>query len=472
MQVRSSNGPQSLWSSYSVETQKANSSKEVGLSYADGVIATNFHVVGNAYTCRVKLSSGDVYDDVSILQTDERKDIAIIQIRGMNLPALTMADSDQVKVGSTVYAVGAPLGLEGSITSGLISSIRPVNEMFSWAEGFRVMQISTPVTHGSSGCPVLNEKGEVIGLVFAARVEGQNLNAAIPINYVHPLVSTSVAATALKQFPKAVPTNVTATPKVINESINGLAGVYSGNWASENFPSSGSLVITISVKDQLATVNAVFTGSEVLNQEEFVAKFTSIGSGVLKMEYVGKTTGITGTGILNDGRFSGDYKFDPDSGKWSLALKGMPDAPIVVTAPPTAPSKGVSTKDDYEYGSLSELRGIKKIYIQTGIETSYREQIIKELEKTGLNLQILASEENAECVIIFRNELINEPWFSGGTAIVEKSLGQGMVILVGKGQQRHKLLYKFRETKDSWFEGKPIGKFAKIVAAGFKDANR
>ena len=69
---------------------------------ADGVIATNFHVVGNAYTCRVKLSSGDVYDDVSILQTDERKDIAIIQIRGMNLPALTMADSDQVEVGSTV----------------------------------------------------------------------------------------------------------------------------------------------------------------------------------------------------------------------------------------------------------------------------------------------------------------------------------------------------------------------------------
>jgi len=190
------------------------------------------------------------------------------------------------------------------------------------------------------------------------------------------------------------------------------------------------------------------------------------------MEYVGKTTGITGTGILNDGRFSGDYKFDPDSGKWSLALKGMPDAPIVVTAPPTAPSKGVSTKDDYEYGSLSELRGIKKIYIQTGIETSYREQIIRALEKTGLNLQILASEENAECVIIFRNELINEPWFSGSAAIVEKSLGQGMVILVGKGQQRHKLLYKFRETKDSWFEGKPIGKFAKIVAAGFKDANR
>ena len=444
---------------------------------ADGVIATNFHVGGNAQTCRVKLSNGDVYDDVSILQTDERKDIAIIQIRGINLPALTMADSDQVKVGSTVYAVGAPLGLEGSITSGLISAIRPVNEMFSWADGFRVMQISTPVTHGSSGCPVLNEKGEVIGLVFAARVEGQNLNAAIPINYVHPLISTSIAATALKQFPKSAPVGVATTPRVANDGISSVAGVYSGNWASEKFPVSGSLIITVLVKDDVATVKAVFTGSEILNQEDLVAKFTSIGGGVWKMEYTGKSPGITGTGILNEGRFSGDYRFEPDdAGKWTLALKGMPDAPTVaVTAPPSTPvqaSNGASTREDYEYGSLSELRGIKKIYIDSGVKTKYRDQIIKELQKLKLDLQMLGSEDQAECVVVFDSKVIYEPWYSGSQAVVDKESGVGMVFLVGRGGKRDRLLYTFTDKQNTWFESKPITNFAKKVAKAFQDANR
>lgn len=439
---------------------------------SDGVIATNFHLCGKAESGRVKLANGDIYDDVSILETDERKDIAIIKIRGTGLPALSMADSDQVKIGSTVYAVGAPLGLEGSITSGLVSSIRPVSEMFAWADGFRVMQISTPVTHGSSGCPVLNERGEVIGLVFAGRPDGQNLNAAIPINYVQPLVSTKNLGTALKQLPKSAQTAIGTTPKVANDSIGGVAGVYSGNWASEKFPGSGTLVITISLKGDIATVKAVFTGSDVLNEEDFVAKFTSIGDGVWKMEYIGKTTGITGTGILDGGRFRGDYKFEPDAGKWTLALRGAPDEPVAVTAAPPARSTGSSTSEDYEYGSLSELRGIKKIYIDTGANTSYRDQIAKELQKLKLGLQILGSDGEAECYVLFDSKVIYEPWFSGSSAIVDKESGAGMVFLVGRNGRRHKLLYTLKDKQDTWFERKPIAKFAKALAKAFQDANR
>lgn len=288
----------------------------------DGVIATNYHVCGNAQSGRVKLRNGDIYDDVSVLETDERKDIAILKIKAIGLPALSMADSDQLKIGSTVYAIGAPLGLEGSITPGIVSSIRPAREMFSWAEGFRIIQISTPVTHGSSGSPLLNESGDVIGLVFAGRQEGQNLNAAIPINYVAPLVNTIKVGIALNHLPRTNPQNSSQTNEVRKRTIDDLAGVYIGRWASDRYGVAGNLAMTLTVTNGVARITAVFTGSEYLNQDELRGTFTEMGAGVWKLDYVGKKSKIKGTGLFKDGRFVGDYKFKKfiwtDVGRWVL----------------------------------------------------------------------------------------------------------------------------------------------------------
>jgi S1-C subfamily serine protease len=290
---------------------------------SDGVIATNFHVCGSATSARVKLRNGDVYDDVSILDTDERKDIAILKIKATGLPTLITADSDQLKVGATVYAIGAPLGLEGSITSGIVSSIRPVSEMFSWTDGFRIIQMSASVTHGSSGCPLLNEAGEVVGLVFAGRQEGQNLNAAIPINYVSPLVKTTKEGVALKQPARTESENsghVSAT--VVKGTIEDIAGVYVGQWASDRYDVSGTLVMTVTVTNGVAKLIAAFTGSEYLSQDELIGTFTLIGGGIWKLDYVGKKSKIKGTGLFKDGRFVGDYKFKKfiwtDVGRWVL----------------------------------------------------------------------------------------------------------------------------------------------------------
>lgn len=317
---------------------------------SDGLIATNFHVCGKSTHGRVKLRNGDIYDDVSIVESDELKDISLLKIKAMGLPALKLGNSDSLRIGQNIYAIGAPLGLEGSITQGIISSVRPVNEMFAWADGFRIIQISTPVTHGSSGCPLVNDFGEVVGLVFAGRSEGQNLNAAIPINYVSPLIA--------------------------------------------------------SAKDgiQLAGINS----------------------------------------------------FKPSAPKQSAAVARKPD--------PKA--------DEVEYGSLADLRGVKKVYIDTGSDTVYRDHFIKEFSKAKLGLVVLGSADGADCIIVFRNELINEVWFSGSTAVVEKSLGQGMIFLPGTSQTRTRLLYKFKETKDTWFEKKPYVKFAQTFIQAYKDANR
>ena len=151
---------------------------------SDGIIATNHHVIKNAVSARVQLRSGDIYDDVTVIDVDERKDIALLKIKAVNLLALPFADSDKLKVGSNIFAVGAPRGLEGSLSSGIISSIRAGAEVAPKFEGFRIVQFTAPISPGSSGGPLIDEYGKVVGLVFAFRVDAQNLNLAIPSNYI------------------------------------------------------------------------------------------------------------------------------------------------------------------------------------------------------------------------------------------------------------------------------------------------
>lgn len=118
---------------------------------SDGIIATNYHVIADATAARIKLSNGDIYDDVFVVETDSRKDIAILRIRGVNLPVLEAADSQPVEVGEKIYTIGAPDGLQGSYSDGLVSGLRPANEYSPNLSGFQIIQFTAPVSPGSSG---------------------------------------------------------------------------------------------------------------------------------------------------------------------------------------------------------------------------------------------------------------------------------------------------------------------------------
>lgn len=148
-----------------------------------GRILTNEHVIRDARTLRVKLASGDVYDAVSILAADERRDIAVLQVAGFDLPSLPMANSDSVRVGNPVVLIGSPLGLENTVTTGIVSGRR------AEPEGYHVLQVSAPASPGSSGGPVLARNGEVVGIAASQMRSGQNLNFAVPINYARGLLS-------------------------------------------------------------------------------------------------------------------------------------------------------------------------------------------------------------------------------------------------------------------------------------------
>ncbi|MEW6322863.1 MAG: trypsin-like peptidase domain-containing protein, partial [Acidobacteriota bacterium] len=160
---------------------------------ASGLIVTNLHVIAGSHAVTVKMSDGEVYDRVEVLDFDARRDLAVLRIRAFKkLPTVPLADSDAVAVGEEAVAVGNPNGLEHTVSAGLISGSR------QW-EGYRLLQISVPISPGSSGGPLFDRAGRVIGVTTAQlRGEGlQNLNFAVPINYAKPLITATTMPLSL-----------------------------------------------------------------------------------------------------------------------------------------------------------------------------------------------------------------------------------------------------------------------------------
>ncbi len=147
-----------------------------------GIILTNYHVIRDARVARVKLASGDVYDQVSVLSQDERRDIAVIRIAGFEMPTLPLGNSDSVRIGTPVVMVGSPLGLDNTVSTGIVSGRRQE------PGGFQLLQITAPASPGSSGGAVLSADGEVIGIAASQLPSGQNLNFAVPINYARGMI--------------------------------------------------------------------------------------------------------------------------------------------------------------------------------------------------------------------------------------------------------------------------------------------
>ena len=164
--------------------QKADGrvSQGSGFFVRPGYVATNHHVAEGATGAYVKLVGKDtIYIVESIAATDEEHDLALLKVTGISTPVLPLANSDAVQIGETVYVIGNPQGfLEGTVSDGIISSIREGNSK-KW------LQMTAPISPGSSGGPVLNTRGEVIG-VSVGDIDGQNLNFAAPSNYLKALL--------------------------------------------------------------------------------------------------------------------------------------------------------------------------------------------------------------------------------------------------------------------------------------------
>lgn len=168
-----------------------------GFFVRNGEIASNLHVVEGATRGYAKLVGQKTkYDIEGITAVDLERDLVLLKISASWSEVLSLSNSDTVQVGEPIYAVGNPQGLEGTFSQGIVSSIRKVGTD-------KLLQITAPISPGSSGGPVLNGQGEVIGVSVATFRGGQNLNFAIPSNYLKTLLSKSGSVKPLAQVKTA-----------------------------------------------------------------------------------------------------------------------------------------------------------------------------------------------------------------------------------------------------------------------------
>jgi hypothetical protein len=166
---------------------------------SDGLIATNLHVIEGESSIHVKLYKDPTeYPATVIVGVDKGHDLALLRITPKKpLPVLHLGDSSAVSAGDRIYAIGNPLGVfDYSITDGLISQVRPLSADLT------ILQISAAISQGSSGGPLFNQFGEVIGVTTAIITQGQAINLAVPANYLRPMMKQPVKI-PLEEFARA-----------------------------------------------------------------------------------------------------------------------------------------------------------------------------------------------------------------------------------------------------------------------------
>tara|TARA_R110002096_G_C14484524_1_gene714130 strand:+ start:84 stop:1088 length:1005 start_codon:yes stop_codon:yes gene_type:complete len=158
------------------------------LGYGSGFIVdnetvvTNVHVLEGAKSAYILLNDNNKFKVDGIIAIDKPNDLAILKVTGLNEMPLKLGADILPEIGEKVFAVGNPKGLNGTFSEGIVSGKRDI-------ENNDVIQITAPISPGSSGGPVLNNNSDVIGIAFASYSAGQNLNFAIPVKYLRVLLT-------------------------------------------------------------------------------------------------------------------------------------------------------------------------------------------------------------------------------------------------------------------------------------------
>jgi len=155
---------------------------------ADGAVVTNYHCISNARN--IKIKSGDkVLDVEGLIYTDKENDLVILKAKGENFPIVKLGDIEKTNVGEKVYVISSPQGFENTISDGILSGIREITPER------KILQITAPISSGSSGGPVFNKNGEVIGIATSIVEKAQNLNFAMPVNLIKDKINIEKVTT-------------------------------------------------------------------------------------------------------------------------------------------------------------------------------------------------------------------------------------------------------------------------------------
>lgn len=218
----------------------------------EGLGATNYHVLEGAQRAIAECCNGRKFEIKSIEGADPDKDIVVFQLQEQGvsespsgLPSVALDTTGTISVGEKVIAIGSPQGLENTVSDGIISAIRSDNSV-------RYLQITAPISPGSSGGPVLNGDGRVIGIATMQMREGQNLNFAVSTEYLRPLLSqhlqTSLDELRSSEQPKRAATGREASDvdQVNNqEDLGPFAGQFAGTVHNDSANLSAGFAIFV-----------------------------------------------------------------------------------------------------------------------------------------------------------------------------------------------------------------------------------
>jgi serine protease Do len=225
-----------------------------------GSLVTNCHVLAKA--ARVAVARENVSYGATLEHPDPERDLCMLKVRNFNAPAVTMGDVEDLKVGSRVYAIGSPRGLEQTISDGLLSGVRR-----SSSGDFTALQITVPISKGSSGGGLFDAQGRLIGITTFQLRDAQNLNFALPASWIAEV------------------------PQRAKEALAARAGTRSGGeagGAASAASAPGGRVFEYELRDKLTgnvrrvvyRVDRIDDGKLVFNHGSRVEK---LGGGVLTM---------------------------------------------------------------------------------------------------------------------------------------------------------------------------------------------
>lgn len=185
---------------------------------SDGLILTNAHVVDGADTVNVTLKDGRSFAG-KVMGTDSLTDVAVVKIQANKLPTVPLGDSERLKPGEWAIAIGNPLGLDNTVTTGIISATgRSSSDVGVSDKRVQFIQTDAAINPGNSGGPLLNASGQVIGMNTAIIQGAQGLGFAIPINTAKRIANELVAKGKV-EHPYLGIQMVTLTPE-LKDNIN------------------------------------------------------------------------------------------------------------------------------------------------------------------------------------------------------------------------------------------------------------
>lgn len=219
-----------------------------GFFVREDVVATNFHVIAGASAGYARIINQKTrFEIAGTVGSDRQADIALLKLSGARANPLPLSGGN-VEVGDEIYAVGNPQGLEGTFSEGIVSGIREVGTD-------RLIQITAPISPGSSGGPVLDTQGNVVGVAAATLANGQNLNFAIPVSYLRKILSDTP-----RQVTTLNPAELSKSAQSILDQVSGPGnqGVVGTKWAWTNAPYEFAFSLTNRLNEPVKNVYCVF----------------------------------------------------------------------------------------------------------------------------------------------------------------------------------------------------------------------